>query len=113
MLKFQPNSNNEKLMFIGLTFVVSYMLTKDLRNAILIVVISYLLNNILKDNLNSITKVMNLSKENFRNDDTSDEETDESEDEETDNTEENFSTDDSEEEDTDEETDDDDDDEED
>ena len=32
MLKFQPKSNNERLMFVGLTFVVSYMLVKDLRN---------------------------------------------------------------------------------
>ena len=79
MMKFQPKTNNEKLVFVGLVFVVSFLLTKDIRNSLLIVVISYLLHNILKENLGSITKMFGLSKENFSVD--SDDEEDESEEE--------------------------------
>ena len=82
MMKFQPKTNNEKLVFVGLVFVVSFLLTKDIRNSLLIVVISYLLHNILKENLGSITKMFGLSKENFSVDsDDEDEEEDESEEE--------------------------------
>ena len=88
MMKFQPKTNNEKLMFIGLIFVVSFLLTKDIRNSILIVVISYLLNNILKENLGAITKILGLSKENFSVDSEDEDEEDEEEDE---SEEENFS----------------------
>ena len=88
MMKFQPKTNNEKLMFIGLIFVVSFLLTKDIRNSILIVVISYLLNNILKENLEDITKILGLSKENFSVDSEDEDEEDEEEDE---SEEENFS----------------------
>ena len=84
MLKFQPENNNERLMFVGLTAVVSYLLTKDLRNSILIVIISYLLNSIIKNNLNSITSVLGGKKENFK-DDSDEEESDLDSDEETDN----------------------------
>ena len=82
MMKFQPKTNNEKLVFVGLVFVVSFLLTKDIRNSILIVVISYLLHNILKENLGSITKMFGLSKENFSVDsDDEDDDEDESEEE--------------------------------
>ena len=82
MMKFQPKTNNEKLMFVGLVFVVSFLLTKDIRNSTLIVVISYLLHNILKENLGSITKMFGLSKENFSVDsEDEDEDEDESEEE--------------------------------
>ena len=77
MMKFQPKTNNEKLMFIGIVFVVSFLLTKDIRNSILIVVISYLINNILKDNLDSIKKMFGLSKENFSGDSDSEDEDEE------------------------------------
>lgn len=68
MLKFQPENNNERLMFVGLTMVVSYLLTKDIRNSILIVIISYLINNILKSNMNSIKNIIGSKRENFVDD---------------------------------------------
>ena len=89
MMKFQPKTNNEKLMFIGIVFVVSFLLTKDIRNSILIVVISYLINNILKDNLDSIKKMFGLSKENFSGDSDSEDEDEEGDGDESE--EENFS----------------------
>ena len=68
MLKFQPENNNERLMFVGLTMVVSYLLTKDIRNSILIVIIPYLINNILKSNMNSIKNIIGSKRENFVDD---------------------------------------------
>ena len=84
MMKFQPKTNNEKLMFVGLTFVISFLLTKDVRNALLIVIISYLIHSILENNKESITKLLSPTKENFSADS-------ESEDESDDESEENFS----------------------
>ena len=55
-------------MFVGLTMVVSYLLTKDIRNSILIVIISYLINNILKSNMNSIKNIIGSKRENFVDD---------------------------------------------
>lgn len=81
MMKFQPEKNNEKLIFTGLTFVIAFLLTKDIRSSLLIVIISYLLNNIFESNKDKIKMMLGLSKENFTGDSDSEEDTDDESDE--------------------------------
>jgi len=73
MLKFQPKSNKDRAMFIGLVLIVTYLITRNSRTSLLITTISFLLHSILENNMDSIKGLISSKKEHFGESDTDDE----------------------------------------
>jgi len=78
LMRFQPKSNNEQMIFVALIFAISFIITKDLRSSTLIVVIAYLLSNIITNNIKSIRGLLKANKEGFNSSDDSDDSSEES-----------------------------------